>query len=242
MQTKNISEILKSNPYPGRGIIIGRSADGENAVAAYFIMGRSENSRNRVFVEDGDGIRTKAFDETKMTDPALVIYNAVKVMGSKLIVTNGDQTDTIASLMGQQLTFEQALRNREYEPDEPNFTPRISGILHFSEEEFNYAMSILKTDNGNPDSCLRYNFAFNNPQAGRGRFIHTYKEDTKNTAGSGSLLSFEGEPVPVEINGSIDEFINMVWDSLNEDNKVSLWARFINVKTGKYESRILNKK
>jgi hypothetical protein len=232
---QKLNEILKSNSYPGRGIIIGRSADGENAVTAYFIMGRSENSRNRIFTENGEGIKTAAYDESKLTDPSLVIYNAVRVIGSKIIVTNGDQTDTIAALMGQQLTFEQALRTREYEPDKPNYTPRISGILHFAEDNFNYAMSILKSDYGNPDSCLRYNFAYNNPIAGKGRVIHTYKSDGE------PLPSFEGEPVSVEINGNIDEFSGMIWNALNDENKVSLWTRFINIKTGKYESRIINK-
>lgn len=232
---KNITELLKSNPYPGRGIIIGRSADANSAVTAYFIMGRSENSRNRVFVENGEGIRTKAFDEAKLTDPSLVIYNAVRVLGSKLIITNGDQTDTIAALMDQQLTFEQALRTREYEPDAPNYTPRISGILHFAEEKFNYAMSILKCCAYSESSCLRYTFAYNNPKAGTGRFIHTYKSDGE------PLPSFEGEPVPIEISGNIDEFTRTVWDALNDENKVSLWTRFIDLKTRKYESRIINK-
>ncbi|MCL2697101.1 MAG: IMP cyclohydrolase [Oscillospiraceae bacterium] len=227
-----IDAILKANSYPGRGIIIGRSAASDCAVAAYFIMGRSENSRNRVFKENGGGIRTAAFDESKMSDPSLVIYNAVRVMGSKLVVTNGDQTDTVCALMDQQLTFEQALRTREYEPDAPNFTPRISGILHFAENNFNYAMSILKKDG---DSCLRYNFAYNNPAAGDGRFIHTYKSD------GDPLPSFEGEPVAVEIAGGIDEFTELIWNALNEENKVSLWTRFVNLKTGDYESRILNK-
>ncbi|MCL2018244.1 MAG: IMP cyclohydrolase [Oscillospiraceae bacterium] len=240
MQKQNISEILKSNPYPGRGIIIGKSADGESAVAAYFIMGRSLNSRNRVFKENEyGGIRTSAFDEAKMSDPSLVIYNCVRVTGNKTIITNGDQTDTIADLMDKQFTFEQSLRTREYEPDAPNYTPRISGIIHFCENvkgDYNYALSILKTgESGNPASCLRYNFAYNNPSAGCGRFISTYKCDGE------PLPSFEGEPVPVEINGGIDEFTDMLWNSLNEENKVSLWTRFINIGTGKYESRIINK-
>jgi hypothetical protein len=198
-------------------------------------MGRSENSRNRVFAESGEGIRTKAFDEAKMTDPSLVIYNCVRVSGSKLIVTNGDQTDTIAALMDQQQTFEQALRTREFEPDAPNFTPRISGILHFAESGFNYAMSILKTNSGDSSSCLRYSFAYNNPAAGEGRFVHTYKSD------GDPLPSFEGEPVRIEIAGGADEFTNTLWDALNAENKVSLWTRFIDLKTGKYESRIKNK-
>ncbi|MCL2109052.1 MAG: IMP cyclohydrolase [Oscillospiraceae bacterium] len=248
---KNISEILKSNPYPGRGIILGKSPDGK-AVAAYFIMGRSENSRNRVFVENEfAGISTKAFDESKMSDPSLVIYNAVRVLGSKLIVTNGDQTDTIAELMDKQQTFEQSLRTREYEPDRPNFTPRISGILHFSnsaDNSFNYAMSILKCDcatisSGNNPSCLRYTFAYNNPKSGTGRFIHTYKATTDPGGKPDNLPlpSFEGEPVPIEISGNIDDFASLIWDSLDSENKVSLWVRFVDVGTGAVESRIVNK-
>jgi IMP cyclohydrolase len=232
---KNLNEILRANSYPGRGIIIGRSADGNSAACAYFIMGRSENSRNRVFAESGEGVRTAAFDESKMTDPSLVIYNAVRVMGNKLIITNGDQTDTIHALMSQQQTFEQALRTREFEPDAPNYTPRISGILHFAENNFNYAMSILKSNNGAPDSCLRFNFAYNNPKAGEGRFLHTYKQD------GNPLPSFEGEPTAVGISGGLDEFTDALWGALNEENKVSLWTRFIDIKTGKYESRIVNK-
>jgi IMP cyclohydrolase len=235
---QKLNEILCANSYPGRGIIMGKSADGKNAVAAYFIMGRSENSRNRVFKEDGannENIRTAAFDESKMTDPSLVIYNAVRVMGSKLIVTNGDQTDTICALMSQQQTFEQALRTREYEPDAPNFTPRISGIMHFAEGDFNFAMSVLKKDGGDSESCLRYNFAYNIPKAGAGRFLHTYKGD------GNPLPSFEGEPAAVEISGDIDEFTDMLWSSLNAENKVSLWTRFIDLDTGNYESRIVNK-
>ena len=238
MNVQKLDQILQANPYPGRGIIIGRSDCGGKAVFAYFIMGRSENSRNRVFVtngENGGGIRTKAFDESKMTDPSLVIYNAVRVTGSKTIVTNGDQTDTLAELMDRQLTFEQALRTREFEPDEPNFTPRISGILHFADDDFNYALSILKTDGGDSSSCLRYNFAYNNPKAGAGRFIHTYKGDGE------PLPSFDGEPVPVEISGGIDDFTNMLWNALNDENKVSLFVRFIDVKTGKHEDRTVNK-
>jgi IMP cyclohydrolase len=232
---QKLNDILKANPYPGRGIIIGASPDGVHAVAAYFIMGRSENSRNRVFAENGEGLRTKAFDEEKMTEPSLVIYNAVRVMGSKTVITNGDQTDTIAELMDKQQTFEQSLRTRTFEPDAPNFTPRISGIMHFTDNGFNYAMNMLKSNCGDPTSCLRFNFAYNHPKEGEGRFIHTYKCD------GNPLPSFEGEPVTVEIGGNIDEFTNMLWSSLDGDNKVALWTRFIEIKTGKYESRIVNK-
>ena len=235
MKMLSIAEELKNNSYPGRGIIIGRSADGTKAVAAYFIMGRSENSRNRVFVEDGDGIRTQAFDPAKLSDPSLIIYAPVRVLGNKTIVTNGDQTDTIYEGMDRQMTFEQSLRSREFEPDGPNYTPRISGIMHIEDGSYNYAMSILKSNNGNPDSCHRYTFAYEKPAAGEGHFIHTYMHD------GNPLPSFEGEPIWVGIDGDIDSFTNMVWENLNEDNKVSLFVRFIDIETGKYESRIVNK-
>jgi IMP cyclohydrolase len=235
MQKLSLANELSGNTYPGRGIIIGRSADGKSAVAAYFIMGRSENSRNRVFVEDGEGIRTEAFDPAKLTDPSLIIYSPVRVLGNKTIVTNGDQTDTIYELMDKQQTFEQALRTREFEPDAPNYTPRISGIMHIEKDEYNYAMSILKTDNGNPDTCNRFTFAYNNPVAGEGHFIHTYKND------GNPLPSFEGEPKLVAIEGGIDDFADMLWTYLNPDNKVSLFVRYINIETGAYETRIINK-
>lgn len=199
-------------------------------------MGRSVNSRNRVFVEDGDGIRTQAFDPSKLEDPHLIIYAPVRVLGNKTIVTNGDQTDTIYELMNQQLTFEQALRTREFEDDAPNYTPRISGIIKTTDNgDFNYAMSILKSDNGNPDSCLRFTFSYKNPIASEGRFIHTYMGD------GSPLPSFEGEPKLVGIPNSIDEFTNGLWTSLNEDNKVSLFVRFIDLATGETDTRIVNK-
>ncbi|MDO4965955.1 MAG: IMP cyclohydrolase [Lachnospiraceae bacterium] len=235
MEIRNLANELSSNSYPGRGIVIGKSQDGKYAVTAYFIMGRSENSRNRVFVEDGDGIRTKAFDESKLTDPSLIIYAPVRVLGNKTIVTNGDQTDTIYEGMDKQMTFEQSLRSREFEPDGPNYTPRISGIMHIENGVYNYAMSILKSNNGDPSSCNRFTYAYENPKAGEGRFIHTYMND------GNPLPSFEGEPKVVEIKGSIDEFKDMIWNSLNEDNKVSLFVRFINIETGEVESRIVNK-
>lgn len=235
MNVLSLEQELKSNAYPGRGIVIGKSEDGRYAVTAYFIMGRSVNSRNRVFVEDGEGIRTEAFDPSKLSDPSLIIYAPVRVLGNKTIVTNGDQTDTIYELMDKQLTFEQALRTREFEPDAPNYTPRISGIMHIENGAYNYAMSILKSNNGNPDACNRYTFAYNNPIAGEGRFIHTYKQD------GNPLPSFEGEPKVVAISGDIDAFTEMVWTSLNEENKVSLFVRYIDIETGKYETRIVNK-
>lgn len=177
MKSISLANELAGNSYPGRGIVIGKSADGKYAVTAYFIMGRSENSRNRVFVEDGEGIRTQAFDPSKLSDPSLIIYAPVRVLGNKTIVTNGDQTDTIYELMDKQETFEQALRTREFEPDAPNYTPRISGIMHIDNGTYNYAMSILKSNNGNPDSCNRYTFAYQNPVAGEAHFIHTYMGD-----------------------------------------------------------------
>lgn len=235
MNIRSLSEELSSTSYPGRGIIIGRTPDKTKAAIAYFIMGRSANSRNRVFVEDGEGIRTQAFDPSKLEDPSLIIYAPVRVLGNKTIVTNGDQTDTIYDLMDKQYTFEQALRTREFEPDAPNYTPRISGILHFENGDFNYAMSILKSNNGNPDSCNRYTYAYSNPAAGEGRFIHTYMGD------GNPLPSFEGEPVLVDIPDDIDKFADTVWNSLNEENKVSLFIRYINVADQTYETRIINK-
>ncbi len=235
MEKKNIETELQNNAYPGRGIIIGKSEDGKYAVTAYFIMGRSENSRNRVFVEDGEGIRTQAFDPSKMKDPSLIIYAPVRVLGNKTIVTNGDQTDTIYEGMDKQLTFEQSLRSREFEPDAPNYTPRISGIMHVENGTYNYAMSILKSNQGDPSSCNRYTFAYENPKAGEGRFIHTYMGD------GNPLPSFEGEPELVGLAGDIDAFTNSVWNALNEDNKVSLFVRYIEIATGKYETRICNK-
>lgn len=236
MQKLVFTEELKANAYPGRGIMIGRTADGTKAVTAYFIMGRSENSRNRVFVEDGEGIRTEAFDPAKLEDPSLIIYAPVRVLGNKTIVTNGDQTDTIYDGMDKQLTFEQSLRVRQYEPDGPNYTPRISGIMHIESGDFNYAMSILKSNNGNPDQNNRYTFAYENPIAGEGRFIHTYARNEN------PLPSFEGEPKWVEVgNDDIDTFTAKIWEALNEDNKVSLFTRYIDIATGEYESRIINK-
>ena len=235
MEMLSLEKELKENSYPGRGIVIGRSADGKKAVTAYFIMGRSENSRNRVFVTEGEGIRTQAFDPSKLSDPSLIIYAPVRVLGNKTIVTNGDQTDTIYELMDKQQTFEQSLRTREFEPDAPNYTPRISGILHIEDGSYNYAMSILKSNNGNPDACNRYTFAYSNPVAGEGHFIHTYKCD------GNPLPSFEGEPKLVDIPNDMNEFADTVWNSLNAENKVSLFIRYIDIATGKYETRIINK-
>ena len=232
---KRFLKELQENSYPGRGIIIGRSKDGTKAVTAYFIMGRSENSRNRIFVEDGEGIRTQAFDPSKLVDPSLIIYAPVRVLGNKTIVTNGDQTDTIYEGMDRQLTFEQSLRSREFEPDAPNYTPRISGIMHIENGKYSYAMSILKSNNGNPDSCNRYTFAYENCVAGEGHFIHTYKCD------GNPLPSFEGEPKLIAIPDDMETFTETLWNSLNKDNKVSLFVRYIDIATGKYETKIVNK-
>ncbi|MGN0157861.1 MAG: IMP cyclohydrolase [Brotaphodocola sp.] len=235
MKMLSLEQELKSNAYPGRGIVIGKTPDGKKAVTAYFIMGRSANSRNRVFVEEGAGIRTEAFDPSRMEDPSLIIYAPVRVLGNKTIVTNGDQTDTIYEGMDRQMTFEQSLRSREFEPDDPNYTPRISGIMHIENGRYNYAMSILKSNNGNPDACNRYTFAYENPVAGEGHFIHTYMQD------GNPLPSFEGEPKLVDIMDDMDAFTDMVWNSLNEDNKVSLFVRYIDIETGAYETKIINK-
>ena len=235
MKTLDIATLLRENAYPGRGIILGKTPDGKNAVIAYFIMGRSVNSRNRVFEATADGIRTKAFDESKLSDPHLIIYSPVRVLGNKTIVTNGDQTDTIYDHMDRQETFEQSLRTREYEDDAPNYTPRISGIVHMEDDSFNYAMSILKSADGNPDSVHRFTFSYNNPLCGEGHFIHTYMGD------GNPLPSFEGEPEKIATVDNIDAFTDMLWNSLDEDNKVSLFVRYINVETKQATDRIVNK-
>lgn len=235
MKAIDIYEELKNNDYPGRGIIIGKSLDGKNAVTAYFIMGRSVNSRNRVFVETEDGIKTKAFDPSLLTDPHLIIYSPVRVLGNKTIVTNGDQTDTIYELMNQQQTFEQSLRTREFEDDAPNYTPRISGIMKVDNGSYNYALSILKSNGGDPSSCQRFTYSYNNPKNGEGHFIHTYQGD------GNPLPSFCGEPKKVNIPNNIDDFANDLWSALNEDNKVSLFVRFIDIESGKQISKIINK-
>lgn len=226
---------LKNNAYPGRGIVMGRSEDGRYAVAAYFIMGRSSNSRNRIFVTQGDGIRTEAFDPSRLEDPSLIIYAPVRVLGNNTIVTNGDQTDTIYDGIAAGKTFEQSLRARKFEPDGPNYTPRISGLMHIEGGRYEYMMSILKSNDGDPDCCNRYTFSYDHPKAGEGRFLHTYMGD------GNPLPSFAGEPEKVAISGGIDSFAQMVWNSLNEENKVSLFVRYIDIASGVSETRILNK-
>lgn len=234
MKPVDIKQDLAGNSYPGRGIVIGQSADGKNAVIAYFIMGRSVNSRNRVFVEEGAGIRTQAHDPAKLSDPSLVIYAPVRVLGEDTIVTNGDQTDTIYDFLKEGKTFEEALRTRTFEPDCPNYTPRISGIVERGEGSFTYKLSILKSCGGDPDFAQRFFFEYA-PKAGLGHFIHTYKQD------GDPIPSYEGEPTPVFIEGDIDAFTASLWENLNEDNKVSLFTRFIDLETGKAETRIVNK-
>lgn len=231
----SLEQELKSNEYPGRGIVIGRSANGKYAVAAYFIMGRSVNSRNRVFVTEGEGIRTEAFDPSKLEDPSLIIYAPVRVLGNDTIVTNGDQTDTIYEGMGKGLTFEQSLRSREFEPDGPNYTPRISGVMHVENGTFDYSMSILKSNNGDPSCCNRYTFSYDKPVAGEGHFIHTYMHD------GNPLPSFSGEPKSVAIDDDMESFAEMLWNSLNADNKVSLFVRYIDIATGEYRTKLINK-
>ena len=231
----SLEQELKENSYPGRGIVIGRSKDGRYAVTAYFIMGRSSNSRNRIFAEEGEGIRTEAFDPSKLEDPSLIIYAPVRVLGNRTIVTNGDQTDTVYEGFEKGLTFEEALRSREFEPDAPNYTPRISGLLQVENGSYRYAMSILKSNDGDAASCLRYTFDYENPAAGEGRFIHTYMHDGT------PLPSFSGEPKKVEIPDDMEAFTEMLWSSLNEENKVSLFVRYIDIATGEYRTKIINK-
>ena len=234
MELFDLRKELAENSYPGRGIVIGQSEDGRFAAIAYFIMGRSVNSRNRVFVEDGEGLRTRAFDPGKLSDPSLVIYAPVRVLGNATVVTNGDQTDTVYDFMKEGKTFEEALCTRTFEPDAPNYTPRISGVVERTDGAFTYKLSILKSGDGDPDAPERFFFAYT-PKAGKGHFLHTYRCD------GNPIPSFDGEPTPVKIEGDLDAFTRLVWESLNEDNKVSLFTRFIDLETGEWESRIVNK-
>lgn len=232
----DLTALLSENTYPGRGIVIGKTADGKHAAIAYFIMGRSENSRNRIFEENEDcGIRTRAYDESKLVDPSLIIYSPVRKLGDDLIVTNGDQTDTVYDFIKEGKTFEDALRTRTFEPDAPNFTPRISGIATVKDGDFSYKLSILKSDDGNDASVQRFFYEYAQPVAGKGHFIHTYRCD------GNPIPSFSGDPEPVEIPNDLGVFAAMIWKSLNEQNKVSLFTRFIDLTTGEYETRIINK-
>ncbi len=233
MQAKHLSDELRANPYPGRGIVLGRSADGKYAVIAYFIMGRSENSRNRIFAPTEDGIRTQAYDPSKMEDPSLIIYHPVRFYEGKTIVTNGDQTDTIRDFFAQGKCYRHALMTREFEPDAPNYTPRISGVVL---PDGSYKLSILKSFQGDPSCCCRCFFEYDHPVAGYGHFIHTYMGD------GSPLPSFEGEPELVALDSAAPaEFAGQLWDSLNEENKVSLFVRYIDLSTGDTEDVIINK-
>lgn len=229
----DISTLLKDNEYAGRGIVIGTSPDRKNAVCAYFIMGRSENSRNRVFVKTSETLKTEPFDVSKVSDPSLIIYNAVRKTENSLIVTNGDQTDTVYNLMSGGKSFKESLETREFEPDAPNFTPRISGILYF-ENGFNYEMSILKSIDENGSDCCRYTYSYPSV-AGLGHFIHTYN------CNGDPLPTFTGEPHRISIKNNIEEFANEIWESLNADNKISLYVRYTDIETGKYTDKIINK-
>lgn len=233
MQIKELSAALSSSSYPGRGIVLGRSGNGRYATIAYFIMGRSENSRNRIFVTEGNGIRTKAFDESKMEDPSLIIYSPVRVFRETTIVTNGDQTDTIYDTLTLGKTFEDALRQRTFEPDAPNFTPRISGVI--CEKTGAYCLSILKSNCHNADSVQRFFFDYSEPKNGQGHLIHTYQGD------GSPLPSFEGEPVLVAIPDDLDACTQLIWESLDRENRVSLFTRTIDLTTGQTQTRIVNK-
>ena len=229
----DISTLLKDNEYAGRGIVIGTSPDKKNAVCAYFIMGRSENSRNRVFVKTSETLKTEPFDVSKVSDPSLIIYNAVRKTEKSLIVTNGDQTDTVYNLMSEGKSFKESLETREFEPDAPNFTPRISGILYF-ENGFNYEMSILKSIDESGSDCCRYTYSYPSV-AGLGHFIHTYN------CNGDPLPTFTGEPRRVNIKDDIEEFAGEILESLNVENKISLYVRYTDIETGKYTDKIINK-
>ncbi len=233
LSDKDIGAVLLKNSYPGRGIAIGRSDDGGSAIIAYFIMGRSENSRNRIFVEDGVALRTQAYDPSRMTDPSLIIYDPVKTLDGAVVVTNGDQTDTICRALDGGSSFEAALRSREYEPDAPNYTPRISGMVDFHGGGFSYKLSILKR--GESGGCERFFYEYQMPDPGKGHLIHTYSEDLN------PLPSFEGEPRSVLLSGDAGGLLDHIWECLNGENRVALYVRFVNLTSGRVETRIINK-
>lgn len=233
-EVKSIGERLAGNPYPGRGVILGKSADGKKAVAAYFIMGRSANSRNRIFTEKDGVVYTEPFDASKVEDPSLIIYAAIRKIGSSLIVTNGDQTDTIYRGLAANMHFAQTLESRAFEPDGPNFTPRISGLLTIADGVCHYDMSILKSGDAEGTVCNRFFYHYE-PKAGLGHFIHTYTSD------GDPLPTFQGEPERICIPDDIDAFANDIWENLNEQNKISLYVRYIDLATGKEENRMINK-
>ncbi len=233
-QVSDIGALIHDNSYVGRGIVIGKTQDGQKAAVAYFIMGRSENSRNRVFIENGNDVVIHPFDASKVEDPSLIIYSPIRTLDKKLIVTNGDQTDTIYDFVKDGKTFSEALSTRCFEPDAPNFTPRISGILHFSENDFTYQMSILKSGDARGTVCNRYTFDFS-PLAGLGHFIHTY------VCNGDPIPTFQGEPERVMIPNDIDEFTDLIWNHLNLENRISLYVRFVDLKSGAVENRMINK-
>lgn len=230
----DIAELIKDNSYVGRGIVIGKSKDGQKACTAYFIMGRSQNSRNRVFVQKDDVLYTKPFDESKVEDPSLIIYAAIRKFENKLIVTNGDQTDTIYDAIVDGKDFKSSLETREFEPDFPNLTPRISGMLTFDNNDFTYEMSILKSADEKGSACNRYTYSYT-PLNGLGHFIHTYESD------GNPIPTFQGEPERVAISDNIDEFTNSLWNALDKDNKISLYVRYTDLESGKEENRLINK-
>ena len=233
MKTLNLNDILTSHPYPGRGIVLGRSADNTKAVIAYFIMGRSENSRNRIFETTEDGIRTRAFDESKMVDPSLIIYHPVRIVGEDTVVTNGDQTDTVRDFLLEGKSYIEALRTRCYEPDPDNYTPRISGVLA---KDGSYCLSILKSADGDPNCNHRFFYEYDAPIAGTGHFIHTYQENLD------PLPSFEGEPRKIVMGDvTAKSFADEIWANLNPDNKVSLFVQTIDLASGERDTVIINK-
>lgn len=236
MALYDLKTLLSENSYPGRGIVMGKSADGKSAMFAYFIMGRSENSRNRIFEKFDGGMRTKAFDESKLSDPSLIIYNPYLKLDDVDIITNGDQTNTVFDFMKDGNTFEDALNTREFEPDAPNFTPRISGVAYydFSNADFSYKLSILKSSNGNPQACNRYFYSYK-PLNGLGHFIHTYKCD------GNPIPSFYGEPEEIELPNTAEELADICWSNLNEDNKVSLFVRCVPLDGSEPTEIIINK-
>lgn len=230
----SLEGLLRSNTYPGRGIVVGKSADGKYAVTAYFIMGRSENSRNRVFVREGEDVTIYPFDASKVEDPSLIIYSPLRVLGRHLIVTNGDQTDTVYEGLKAGKSFSEALTERAFEPDAPNFTPRISAMLSFAESSFTYEMSILKSADANGTACNRYTYSYA-PIAGVGHFLHTYMTD------GNPLPTFLGEPERVSVCSDIDLFTDTVWSSLDPKNKISLYVRFVSLEDGRTMDRLINK-
>lgn len=232
--SQTMGELVKDNAYAGRGIVIGKTKDGSKAAIAYFIMGRSENSRNRVFIEEGDDVVIYPFDESKVEDPSLIIYSPIRVYENKVIVTNGDQTDTIYDFVKDGKCFRGALKTREFEPDAPNFTPRISGMLTLADGDFSYEMSILKSVDEEGSACARYNWDYPSVN-GLGHFIHTYEHD------GNPLPTFQGEPRRVRIPDTTEELLSDIWANLNEDNKISIYVRYIDLETKEFKNKLINK-